>query len=351
MSLQFSRTLAFAALSLALAACGQQQSANAPAQSGDGAASSAPAAAAVIQIDGSSTVYPITEAIAEEFQMQNQGQRVTVGVSGTGGGFKKFCRGELDIANASRPIQRLEMDACAAAGVKYFELPVAYDALTVVVNPGNSFLNTITVEELKKIWAPESQGVVSRWNQVNPAWPDQEIKLYGAGADSGTFDYFTEAVVGKAKSSRGDYTASEDDNVLVQGVSNDPGALGYFGYAYYAENQAKLKAVAVQPTADQPGVLPSPETVINGSYTPLARPMFIYVSEKAYARPEVKSFMDFYFANLAQLATETKYIPLPQQAYDTVKKHLAEGKLGTVFNGEPATAITIEELLKREAAF
>jgi phosphate transport system substrate-binding protein len=308
-------------------------------------------AAQVVQIDGSSTVYPISEAIAEEFQIQNQGSyKVTVGVSGTGGGFKKFCRGELDIANASRPIQKSEMETCAAAGIKYFELPIAYDALTVVVNPQNSFLSTASVEQLKQIWAPESQGTITRWNQIDPSWPDAEFKLYGAGSDSGTFDYFTEAVVGKAKSSRGDYTASEDDNTLVQGVAQDVNALGYFGYAYYAENQDKLKAVAIATAAGAPGVLPSDATVIDGSYVPLARPMFIYVSEKSLARAEVKAFIDFYFANIAELAREVRYVPLPQEAYDTVQKHLAEGKMGTVFKGEPATAVTIEDLLKREAA-
>ena len=307
--------------------------------------------AAVIQIDGSSTVYPITEAVAEEFQIENKGKlRVTVGVSGTGGGFKKFCRGELDLVNASRPIQKLEMEICAAAGVKYFELPIAYDALTVVVNPGNSFLSTITVDQLKQIWAPESQGTITRWNQIDPSWPDAEFTLYGAGSDSGTFDYFTEAVVGKAKASRGDYTASEDDNTLVQGVAQDPNALGYFGYAYYAENQAKLKALAIAPAAGVAGVLPSAESVIGGSYVPLSRPLFLYVSDNAYTRPEIKQFVDYYFANVAKLAAEVQYVPLPADAYRVIAKHVADGKLGTVFNGEPATAITIEDLLKREVS-
>ena len=334
-----------------LASCGSQSDTS-TAPAAPSAAPAAPAAAAqVVMIDGSSTVYPISEAIAEEFQIQNQGTyKVTVGVSGTGGGFKKFCRGELDIANASRPIQKSEMETCAAAGIKYYELPIAYDALTVVVNPQNSFLSTATVEQLKQIWAPESQGTITRWNQIDPSWPDAEFKLYGAGSDSGTFDYFTEAVVGKAKSSRGDYTASEDDNTLVQGVAQDVNALGYFGYAYYAENQDKLKAVAIAPTAGAPGVLPSDATVIDGSYQPLARPMFVYVSEKSLARAEVKAFIDFYFANIAELAREVRYVPLPPEAYETVKKHLAEGKMGTVFKGEPATAVTIEDLLKREAA-
>ena len=231
-------SLSAVAVLAVLAGCGSKD--QAPEATAPAIAPAAPAAAAqVITIDGSSTVYPITEAVAEEFQIQNQGSlKVTVGVSGTGGGFKKFCRGELDVANASRPIQKVEMEACAAAGIKYFELPVAYDALTVVVNPQNTFLSTATIEQLKQIWAPESQGTITRWSQIDPTWPDAEFKLYGAGSDSGTFDYFTEAVVGKAKSSRGDYTASEDDNTLVQGVAQDVNALGYFGYAYYAENQS-----------------------------------------------------------------------------------------------------------------
>lgn len=334
---------------LGLAACGQQGSQ--PAAPGAPAAPAEPASAGgVVQIDGSSTVYPITEAVAEEFQIQNQGKvKVTVGVSGTGGGFKKFCRGELDIANASRPIQRAEMDACAAAGIKYFELPIAYDALTVVVNPANP-IESITVDDLKRMWAPEAQGTITRWNQVNPTFPDADLKLYGAGADSGTFDYFTEAVVGKAKSSRGDYTASEDDNVLVQGISSDVNAIGYFGFAYYYENRDKLKSLAIQRTADSAPVKPTPETVIDGTYMPLARPMFVYVSEKAWQRPEIKQFMAFYLDNAAALAREVDYVPLPDAAYVTIRGHLDAGKMGTVFNGEPATAITIEDLLAREAA-
>lgn len=330
---------------LVLAACGEHK-----APQGEVAAPAA-SPAQVVQIDGSSTVYPIIEAIAEEFQRANQGRyQVTVGVSGTGGGFKKFCRGELDIANASRPIQKLEMEACAAAGVRYFELPVAYDALTVVVNPQNTFLSAITVEQLKQIWAPEAQGTITRWSQIDPSWPDVEFKLYGAGSDSGTFDYFTEAIVGKAKASRGDYTASEDDNTLVQGVSQDVNALGYFGYAYYVVNKDKLKALAIAPSAGAEAIYPSEENVLNGSYQPLARPLFIYVNEKAVARAEVKAFLDFCFDQIATLAREVDYVPLPPEAYEVIAKHLAEGKVGTVFGGEPATAVTLEDLLQREAS-
>src|SRR5688572_10583494 len=239
-----------------------------------------PAYAQIVKIDGSSTVFPVTEAVAEDFQKaKKQKVKVTVGISGTGGGFKKFCRGETDISNASRPILRAEMADCQKTGVEYFELPVAFDALTVVVNRKYSFIKQLTVAELKKMWEPGAQGKVTRWNQVNAAWPDQPMKLFGPGADSGTFDYFTEAVVGKSKSSRGDFTASEDDNVLVTGVSRDVNGLGYFGYAYYIENKDKLKAVPVVNEKGQP-VEPSMEAVLKGSYTPLARPIFIYVNAK-----------------------------------------------------------------------
>jgi phosphate transport system substrate-binding protein len=302
----------------------------------------------VVKIDGSSTVYPITEAVAEEFQKAEKNAiKVTVGISGTGGGFKKFCRGEIDISDASRPILKKEMEACAAAGIKYFELPVAFDALTVVINPKNAFIKQMTVEELKKMWEPSAQGKITRWNQVNPAWPDQPMKLFGPGADSGTFDYFTEATVGKSKSSRGDFTASEDDNVLVQGVTQDVNALGYFGYAYYAENTAKLKAVPIVNPKGK-AVLPSMDNVINGSYEPLSRPIFIYVAEKALQRPEVKKFVEYYMKHGAKLSKEVKYVPLPDKAYATNLDHLKKGKLGTAFGGVPEVGITIEELQARE---
>jgi phosphate transport system substrate-binding protein len=273
---------------------------------------------------------------------------VTVGISGTGGGFKKFCRGETDVSNASRPILKKEMDDCRAAGIEYYELPVAFDALTVVINPKNSFIKTLTVAELKKLWEPAAQGKVTRWSQVNPAWPDQPVKLFGPGADSGTFDYFTEAVVGKSKSSRGDFTASEDDNVLVQGVSRDVNGLGYFGYAYYVENKDKLKAVPIVNEKGQP-VEPSMEAVLKGSYTPLARPIFIYVNAKGLGKPEVKEFVEYYLKNGAALAKEVKYVPLPDSAYRIALEHVQKGKKGTVFGGTAQVGVTIEELLKREA--
>ena len=309
----------------------------------------APVHAQVVKIDGSSTVYPITEAVAEEFQKAKKNRiKVTVGISGTGGGFKKFCRGEIDISDASRPILKKEMEDCKTAGIEYFELPVAFDALTVVINPKNTFIKQLTIAEMKKMWEPGAQGKVMRWNQVNPAWPDAPMKLFGPGADSGTFDYFTEAVVGKSKSSRGDFTASEDDNVLVQGVSRDANALGYFGFAYYFENKDKLKAV---PIVNEKGeaVMPSMEAVEKGTYSPLARPIFIYVSAKSLAKPEVKEFVQYYMTHGAALAREVKYVPLPAAAYKTAWEHVLHSKKGTVFGGTAEVGVTIEELLRREA--
>ena len=305
----------------------------------------------LVKIDGSSTVYPVTEAVAEEFQKAEKNAiKVTVGISGTGGGFKKFCRGETDISGASRPILKAEMDACAKEGITYYELPVAFDALTVVVNPKNTWLDRgITVEQLKRMWEPGAQGKVMRWNQIDPSWPDAPLKLFGAGADSGTFDYFTEAIVGKSKSSRGDFTASEDDNVLVQGVQRDANALGFFGYAYYAENKEKLKSVAVIEKAGRPAVKPDMTTVIDGSYQPLSRPIFIYVNAKAYGRAEVKKFVEYYMTHGSKLAREVKYVPLPDRAYQINREHLAKGKKGTVFGGVAEVGVRIEDLLAREA--
>ncbi|MGH8729846.1 MAG: PstS family phosphate ABC transporter substrate-binding protein [Burkholderiales bacterium] len=302
----------------------------------------------LVKIDGSSTVYPVTEAVAEEFQKAKKGKvNVTVGISGTGGGFKKFCRGEIDISDASRPILKKEMDDCKTNGIQYIELPVAYDALTVVVNPQNNWIKSLTVAELKKMWEPGAQGKFTTWNQVNPAWPNEPLKLFGPGADSGTFDYFTEAVVGKSKSSRGDFTASEDDNVLVQGVSRDKNALGYFGFAYYVENKGKLKAVPID--GGKGPVMPSPEAVENGTYTPLSRPIFIYVNAKSLEKPEVAEFVQFYLQNAPKLVAEVKYVPLPASAYAQAQAHVKNKKLGTVFGGEADVGLKIDELLKREA--
>lgn len=250
----------------------------------------------LVKIDGSSTVYPATEAVAEEFQKAKKGAvNVTVGISGTGGGFKKFCRGETDISDASRPILKEEMELCKQNGIEYIELPICFDALTVAVHPKNDWVTAITVADLKKIWEPEAQGKITHWNQVRPEWPNEKLLLFGAGADSGTFDYFTEAITGKAKASRGDFTASEDDNVLVQGIEGNRYALGYIPFAYYAPHANRMKALAIDWEKDQHGpVLPSQENVLQGIYNPLSRPLFIYVNRKAAERPEVKEFVEFY---------------------------------------------------------
>jgi len=307
--------------------------------------------APTVRIDGSSTVFPIIEAVAEEFQKDARGKiRVTVGISGTGGGFKKFCRGEIDISNASRPILKSEMAACAKSGVQYMEMPVAYDALTVVVNPKNAFLTAISIEELKKMWEPAAQGKITRWNQLKPSWPDAPINLFGAGADSGTFDYFTEAVTGKSKSSRGDFTASEDDNVLVQGISRDKNAIGFFGFAYYAENRDKLKALSISWNGSK-AIAPSVETVVNGTYAPLSRPIFIYVNAKSAQKAEVKQFIEFLSKHAEALTKEVKYVPLPPKAYAHNLQVFSKSQLGTKFGGENKVGLTIEELMKLEAKF
>ena len=308
------------------------------------------ALAQIVKIDGSSTVYPITEAVAEEFQKSKKGViKVTVGISGTGGGFKKFCRGETDVSNASRPITKSEMADCKQAGITYLEMPVAYDALTVVINPKNTWAKTMTVAELKKIWEPAAQGKITKWNQVNPAWPDAPLKLFGAGADSGTFEYFTEAIVGKSKSSRGDFTASEDDNVLVTGVSRDVNSLGYFGYAYYEANRDKLAAAAIVPASGKPAIAPSGQSVVNGTYQPLSRPIFIYVNAKSAAKPEVKEFIEYFNKNANKLVSEVKYVPLPGEAYTYNIETLGKMRLGTKFGGENKVGLTIEDLMKLEA--
>ena len=306
------------------------------------------ASAQTVKVDGSSTVFPITEAVAEEYQIQKRGKvRVTVGISGTGGGFKRFCRGETDISDASRPILTTEMAACAAAGIKYIELPIAYDALTLVVNPKATWIDQVTVAELKKMWEPAAQGVVTRWDQVNSKWPKAPLKLFGPGADSGTFDYFTEAVNGKAKSSRGDFTASEDDNILVQGIEADVNGLAYFGYAYYASQQGKMKALKVV-NAQGVAVGPSEAAVLNGSYNPFSRPLFIYVNARAAQRPEVKEFVEFYLGQGAQYVKEVKYVPFVASAYVTALGHFHNNKLGTVFGGVPQVGLKVEDLLARE---
>jgi phosphate transport system substrate-binding protein len=308
------------------------------------------AESAVIKIDGSSTVFPITEAVAEEFQKEKQGKvHVTVGISGTGGGFKKFVRGEIDIADASRPILAEEMAQAKANGIEYIELPVAFDALTVVVNTQNTWVDYMTIAELKKIWEPEAQGKITHWNQIRPQWPNEKLALFGAGSDSGTFDYFTEAIAGKPKASRGDYTASEDDNVLVQGVEGNKYALGYIPYAYFAPHSNRMKAVAIQWEKNKvkEPVLPSPENVLSGTYNPLSRPLFIYVSRKSIDKPAVKEFVEFYLKHVGTLAKEVKYLPLPDTAYQMAMERVRTLQTGTGFAGVPEVGLPVEEILKR----
>ena len=303
-------------------------------------------------LDGSSTVFPISEAVAEEFQRTNPGTRVTVGISGTGGGFQKFCRGETDISDASRPIMAAEIAACEKSGVEYVELPIAYDGIAIVVNPKASWVSDITTAELKTMWAPDAQGKVTKWNQVRASWPDREIHLFGAGVDSGTYDYFTEAITGKAKASRGDFTSSEDDNVLVQGVSSDELALGFIPFAYYEENVGKLKLIPVDDGKGDNGggaILPNPDTIRTGTYQPLSRPIFIYVSKKAGDRPDVQKFVEFYLAEADKLVREVNYVGLGADAYKLVGERFTARTPGSLFAGaENTVGVTIEQLLAKE---
>jgi phosphate transport system substrate-binding protein len=314
---------------------------------GCGDANSDLRSAPVIKIDGSSTVFPIAEAVAEEFQRAGHRVRATVGLSGTGGGFKKLCRGEIDVANASRPILTEEMEKCREAGIGFLELPVAFDAITVTVHPSNDWVTTLTIDDLKKMWEPAAQGKILTWNQVRPEWPDTRLMLFGPGADSGTFDYFTEAVMHKPKASRGDYTASEDDNVLVQGVENNKNALGYFGYAYYSAHKEKMRVIPIE-VPDVGPVSPTIEAVVDGSYTPLSRPLFIYVSDRAIERPEVQTFVRYYLEEGRELVSEVGFISLPESASQLALQHLEDRRLGTVFGGVPEVGVTIEELMERE---
>ena len=316
---------------------------------GCGGSSSPDGAAPVgdIRVDGSSTVFVLSEAVAEEFTNAGNRARVTVGQSGTGGGFQKFCRGETDISDASRPIRPTELQACRAAGINFFEIPVAYDGIAVVVNPKAEWITDITVAELKTLWSPEAQGKITRWSQVRGGWPDREIHLFGAGVDSGTYDYFTEAINGKEGASRGDFTSSEDDNVLVQGVAGDELALGFLPFAYYNENQQRLKLVAVD--GGKGPVAPSFSTIRDGSYQPLSRPLFIYASEKSLARPEVQQFVDYYIANVGSLAEEVGYVQLGDEGYRLVAEHFKQRQPGTLFGeGGSQVGMTIEQLLAKE---
>jgi phosphate transport system substrate-binding protein len=304
----------------------------------------------LVRIDGSSTVFPATEAVAEEFQKANPGTKVTVGISGTGGGFKKFCRGETDVSNASRPISAEEMKLAKENGIEFIELPICFDALTVAVHPKNDWCDSMTVAELKKLWEPAAQGKVMKWSDIRPGWPDQKIDLYGAGSDSGTFDYFTEAIVGKAKSSRGDFTGSEDDNVLVRGIEGNKYALGYLPYAYFAPHSTKMKAVKIMWEGHTPEpVEPNMENVVKGKYNPLSRPLFIYVNKKAAQEKEhVRKFVEFYMKNGAALVAEVKYLPLPASAYQKGLERFKALKVGTGFGGASEIGLPVEEILRRE---
>ncbi|MEQ1616718.1 MAG: PstS family phosphate ABC transporter substrate-binding protein [Terricaulis sp.] len=321
------RNLLGAVVTLMLCACGAE-----PAKQGVGGE--------VIQVDGSSTVFPISEAAAEQFAASQSGAaRVAVGESGTGGGFRKFCRGETQVQGASRPILAEEMQACAAAGVMYVEAPIAFDGLTVVVHPSNTLAN-ISMAELRRTWEPAAQGQVTNWRQINPRWPDLGLQLFGAGTASGTFDYFIEAVVGVAKSSRTDYTPTEDDNVTVTGVAGNPGAMGYFGYAYYDQNRARVKALSVE------GVSPSPERIADGSY-PLSRPLFVYFNAEMLRRPQVQRFAQYLFANAAQIAPSVGYVALPERAYATYSERVRVRQAGTAFGGRQDIGASIEDVLAR----
>jgi len=301
--------------------------------------------AGTTDIDGSSTVFPISEAMVEDWGDSIGGSaRLVIGISGTGGGFKKFCAGDIDINNASRPIKASEVEKCAEQGVEFIELPVAIDGLTVGVNPDNDFVRCVTVDELHAMWQPEAEGKIERWNQIRDEWPGDTLRLYGPGVDSGTFDYFTETVNGEAQASRGDFTSSERDNVLVQGIAGDKGSLGYFGYSYFVENQDKLKMVGID--AGNGCVYPTDETINNGTYTPLSRPLFIYVSKESWAKQDVKDFVSYYVSyERADLLMELGFVPFPEMVHDLILDRFQRGLTGTIFGGENPQHGTVEGIL------
>lgn len=302
----------------------------------------------VIQIDGSSTVYPITEAVAEEFQKVYKDIKVVVGVSGTGGGFKRFFRNEIDINDASRPIKESELNLAKENNIEFIEIPIAFDGIVVCVHPDNTWCDYMKVSELKTLWEPDAQGKITKWSQIRKDWPDKEIHLFGPGVDSGTFDYFTEVIVGKSGASRGDFVASEDDNVLVQGISTDPLSLGFFGYAYYEQNKNILKAVKIDPEDGRGPVAPTIETIRKGEYYPLSRPLFLYINAKSLERPEVQKFIEFYLKNAKKIVTEVGYVPLSDKAYKLALERVKKRIKGTMF-GEKTShkGISIEELLEK----
>lgn len=343
-------------LALALGACSKKRKENesgkASGKATNGKAIKVTGGGGIIKIDGSSTVFPITQAVAEEFGKKAKA-RVMVGVSGTGGGFKKFCRSETVITGASRPIKESERKLCADKGIEFIELPVSYDGIAVVVHKSNHFVDHLTVAELEAIWQPEAKGKVTNWSKVRTGFPDKRLTLFGPGVDSGTYDYFTKAIVGTEHSSRGDFTSSEDDNVLVKGVATDKGALGFFGYAYYAENKKKLKIVPIEDGKDDNGkgpIVPTLETVANGTYQPLSRPIFIYVSVEGADRPEVNSFVEYYLTEGRKLVEEVGYIPLPDKAYEMVMTRFKKRIKGSLFVGGSKVGVTIEKLLSQQGS-
>lgn len=304
-----------------------------------------------ITIDGSSTVYPITQAVADAYKAQNKDAvEITVEFSGTTGGFRKFCEGKTDISNASRPIDNQEISICNRYNVRFIELPMAFDALTVVVNPANNWAQSLTTEELRKMWEPAAEGKVTRWNQIRADFPDKALNLFGAGTDSGTFDYFTEAIMGEARSSRLDYVKTEDDKITVQGVEQDPNALGYFGLAYYEANAKQLKTVPID--AGSGAIVPSRETVERAEYKPLSRPLFIYINlETAQKNPALRDFVEFYINKAPEIVPTVGYIPLPKEGYHLANVTFQNGEAGTVFEGKSQIGLTIGELLRKKAKF
>lgn len=300
-----------------------------------------------LSLDGSSTVFPISEAMAEEFMKTNPGVRVTIGISGSGGGFKKFCQGEIDIANASRAIDETERELCAKNGIEYIELPIALDGISVVVNPANDFVQCLTLEELKLMWEPAAEGKIVSWNQIRATFPNRPLRLMGPGTDSGTHDYFTAALVGQEQQSRGDYTASEDDNIIVQGVAGDVDSLGFFGYAYYQENKNKLKLVEID--SGEGCIAPRPDTIADNSYKPFSRPELIYINKAEADRPDVKAFVNFHLnAEHQDLISEVGYVPLPESVMTVVRKRYGQGKVGSVFKSGSTLNINLHDALNLE---
>ncbi len=339
-------------LTVLIALAGLMAGCQRQASNGSAASGGAGGLRGTIIVDGSSTVLPLSEAVAEEFQKLHPNTMPAVRKSGTGGGFKKFAHGEIDITGASRPIRPVEDEACRKNGIEYIEIPVAYDALAVVVNPKNTGCDDLTVSELRKIWSPEATGKIQRWSQVRPGFPDRPLVLYGAGVDSGTFDYFTAAIVGKEHSSRSDYNSSEDDNTLVQGIATNENALGYFGLAYYLQNRERLKVVAIDdenPANGDGPILPSEQTVLNGTYQPLSRPLFIYVNVKSLEKPQVRAFIEFYIENAGALAKEVGYVPLPPKVYELAKQRLERRITGSVFGAKGSqVGVKLEDLYRIE---